>query len=212
MREVERVCILGSGEDACELACSSALAGYAVRLFHPAPDAVQGAHARIRALVGEEGRPGDPRERESALGPRERQRALDAILGTSDLDEALTHADLVIDLLSGARDLSSPATPGALARLGLTCLASAVLAVAPDWSPVTPFPCPGRLVDLRILPPPAGEAPRWAGARLELSARADTSSRALALLSSFVRRIGGARGAAGDVAGGGVNEARGDLA
>ena len=79
-----RVAVLGSGEQACEIARSRAHVGHDVRLWDPEDEALAGAVARIRAWA-------------DTLPWEERQRTLDGILATTDLEEALSGAAVVID-------------------------------------------------------------------------------------------------------------------
>jgi 3-hydroxyacyl-CoA dehydrogenase len=84
------VAILGAGPEACEAACLRAHAGHLVRLYAPHADALAEAAARIRGVL----------ERlltDGALTAAERQRTLDGIVGTVDLDEALAGAAVVLD-------------------------------------------------------------------------------------------------------------------
>jgi glycerol-3-phosphate dehydrogenase len=77
------VAVLGSGREACELARSRALVGHLVRVYAAIEDA-SAAHARIHDAV-------------ALLSGEERQRLLDSIVVTSDLEEALEGAAVVID-------------------------------------------------------------------------------------------------------------------
>jgi 3-hydroxyacyl-CoA dehydrogenase len=172
--EVEQLAIAGTGEDACALARLAALAGCTVRLCDPDPAALEGAQERIRAAV-------EAGLLAGLLGPADKQRALDGILATCDLDEAVTHADLVVE----ADASSAHARRALVLRLGQACRASAVLATsggAPeelvDW-----LPQPGRLVGLRL--PPGREV-----GPVEVVASVETSAHALGIACRFVRRLG----------------------
>jgi 3-hydroxybutyryl-CoA dehydrogenase len=167
VREVEQIAVIGAGEEACAIARAAALAGCTVRL-HADPAALDAALARIRGAV-------DDGLRAGLLGAADHQRALDGILATSDLDEAVTHADLIVD--------AEPATTGArralLMSLGERCRASALVATAGapdeliDW-----IPNPGRLMGLRVAPD-----------RLDIAAGVETSPRALAAAERLARRL-----------------------
>jgi len=171
--DVEVIAVVGSGEDACHLARAAALAGCTVRLHDPDVDSLRRAQDLIRGAIASafaEGR----------LTATDRQRVLDGILPTPDLDEALTHADLVVELSAQAPERRR----SLLLRLGQSCRASAVLATSSDaidelmdW-----VPQPGRLVGLLL---PAGE-----GAALSILAGVETSAYALDLMQRFARRLG----------------------
>jgi len=171
--DVEVIAVVGSGEDACHLARAAALAGCTVRLHDPDVDSLRRAQDLIRGAIASafaEGR----------LTATDRQRVLDGILPTPDLDEALTHADLVVELSAQAPERRR----SLLSRLGQSCRASAVLATSSDaidelmdW-----VPQPGRLVGLLL---PAGE-----GAALSILAGVETSAYALDLMQRFARRLG----------------------
>jgi len=171
--DVEVIAVVGSGEDACHLARAAALAGCTVRLHDPDVDSLRKAQDLIRGAIASafaEGR----------LTAADRQRVLDGILPTPDLDEALTHADLVVEL--------SAQTPerrrSLLLRLGQSCRASAVLTTSSgaidelmDW-----VPQPGRLVGLGLS---AGEE-----GPLSILAGVETSTHALDVMQRFARRLG----------------------
>ena len=87
---VDVVAVLGAGEEGCLLALQAALAGCAVRLYDPDPAILLRAQERIRASIEQGVAAG-------RLRPEDKQRALDGILATADLEEAVTHGDLVIE-------------------------------------------------------------------------------------------------------------------
>jgi 3-hydroxyacyl-CoA dehydrogenase len=171
--EVEVIAVVGSGEDACHLARAAARAGCAVRLHDPDVDNLRRAQELIRETIA-------AALADGRLAAEDRQRVLDGIVPTPDLDEAVTHADLVVELSAAAPDhLRS-----LLLRLGQSCRASAVLATTSgavdqllDW-----VPQPGRLLGLRL---PASE-----GAPLSLFAGVETSAHALALVQHLAARLG----------------------
>jgi 3-hydroxyacyl-CoA dehydrogenase len=171
--EVEVIAIVGVGEDACHLACAAARAGCAVRLHDPDMHGLRRAQGLIREVIAS----AFASER---IGADDRQRALDGILPTTDIHEALTHADLVVELTAQPPERRR----SILLKLGLSCRASAVLATSEgaiddlmDW-----VPQPGRLVGLRL---PDGE-----GAPLSIFAGVETSAHALDLVQRFARRLG----------------------
>ncbi len=149
VQHVEVVAVLGAGEEGCLLAQRAALAGCAVRLYDPDPAALRRAQERIRAAI-EQGLAA------GRLRPEDKQRALDGILVTIDLEEAVTHGDLVIE--TGER--SGPERRALFLRLGESCRASALVGTCRgspdelmDW-----LPQPGRLFRLRMAAPPSVES------------------------------------------------------
>lgn len=171
MADVALVAVLGTGEAACALARAAALAGCAVRLHAPDAGALEAAQARIRDAV-------EAARRAGALGPEDVQRTLDGILATDDLDEAVTHADLVVE--AGASTVQ--ARRAAFMALGQACRASAIVAAtegAPD-DLVDWVPQPGRLVALRV-------AAR--GGRFEVEACVESSPHVLEAARRFAARL-----------------------
>ncbi len=173
VRDVQLIAITGAGEEGCRLARVAALAGCAVRLHEPHPAALERAQEVIRAAI-------DGGLRAGRLGPADRQRALDGILVTTDLEEAVTHADLVVE----ATDATPEQRRALFMRLGDACRASALVAtVAGDPDDLIDYlPQPGRLIGLRL---PEGEAPR-----LEVVAGIETSPHALGGARRLARRLG----------------------
>ena len=165
-----RIAVVGAGPEACRLARLAALSGLTVRLHHPDPGALAQAQERIRADV-------EAQLAAGAIGPADRQRALDGILATGDLDEAVTHADLVAEVDAPDEE----ARRAALYRVGQACRASAVVATGGspdalmDW-----LPQPGRLVGLRAGP-----------AGLAIVAGVETSPEAREAAARFARRLDG---------------------
>jgi 3-hydroxyacyl-CoA dehydrogenase len=84
------IAVLGSGPAACEIARQRAQAGHVVRLYAPHADALTDAAARIRDSVDALLAAGD-------VTAADRQRTLDGIVWTTDLEEALTGAGVVVD-------------------------------------------------------------------------------------------------------------------
>jgi glycerol-3-phosphate dehydrogenase len=78
------VAVLGAGPDACAEAVRHARAGDLVRLWAPDAETLAAAVERIRAAVAGSDR-------------AERQRVLDGILATTDLDEATDGAATILD-------------------------------------------------------------------------------------------------------------------
>jgi 3-hydroxybutyryl-CoA dehydrogenase len=175
---VAQLAILGAGDDGCALAERAALAGFLVRLHDPDAGALSAAHDRIRASI-------DAGVAGGRLAASDRQRALDAILTTTDLAEALTHGDLVVE----AGDRPARARRDLFLQLGDLTRASALVATTrgdpdalADW-----LPNPGRLFALRVGPPP----------RVVIAPGRETSAEVLAAAGAFRDRLGAAPGGKG---------------
>ncbi len=141
MLEIETVAVVGAGDAAHALAIGAALAGCAVRLHEPFGPTPETASDAIRGRV----------ERACAAGtltPDDRQRILDGVLITADLEEAVTSADLVVAAGDGA-PLERAAE---LARVAELVRATAALAAArPVAETLAPaLPQPGRVVALAL--------------------------------------------------------------
>ena len=175
MDDPAQIAIVGAGEDGCRLARTASLAGVSVRVYHADPAALDAAQERVRVAV-------DAALREGRIGPADRQRALDGILFTLDLDEAVTHAALVID--SESQPLAE--RRHLFMRLGESCRASTVLAATAgspndliDW-----VPQPGRVIGLHV--PERGSARD----RARVVAGVETSLDAIQLGQRFAARLG----------------------
>ena len=174
MLAIETVAVLGSGEAAHACALLLALGGATVRFHVPAPpsldEAARALHEALEAAL-ERGQ----------LSRADRQRALDGILFTTDLEEAVTAADLVL-----AQE--SPPAHGcaALARLGPLVRATTPLA-APDVATAAAVaaavPQPGRA--LALLVDRAGGA-----TRLRAVAAPATAPHVLGAVAAFAARLG----------------------
>jgi hypothetical protein len=158
-----QLAIIGTDRAASRLAGLASLAGCTVRLHDGDPRALDGALQRLRDGV----------EADLALGlltAGDKQRILDGVLATTDLDEAVTHADLVAVLTPSA----TAAARATLLRVGEACRASVVVATPDppdalmDW-----LPNPGRLVQLD---------PH----RLGVAGGVETAERALALAKALL--------------------------
>ncbi len=171
MADVEVVAVVGADEDACAVARAAALAGLAVRLYHPDPTALDEALGRIRGAV-------EAGVAAGSLSRADRQRALDGVLATSDLDEALTQADAVLDV--AAAPLA--ARRALLSAVGEACRASTLVATvaAPDDFAAA-LANPGRLVGVTVSP------------TIGVHGSAATSASALARARSLAARLERAR-------------------
>jgi 3-hydroxyacyl-CoA dehydrogenase-like protein len=163
--EASQVAVWGASDAAWRLAALGALAGCSVRLYDADPAALDAALQRMRDAV----------EADLAAGrltAGDKQRTLDGVLATTDLDEAVTHADVVVVAAAEA-----PAQRAALLRLGDAVRASAVVATtAPADALVDWLPNPGRLVRLDL------------GA-LAVEGGRETSAGALEIARDLARRV-----------------------
>jgi 3-hydroxybutyryl-CoA dehydrogenase len=175
------VAVLGAGDEACGLAHVAALAGCAVRLCDPDHGSLTHAVGFIRAAVESDVASG-------RIAPDDRQRVLDHILVTSDLEEAVTHAELVI-LALGPADGHAPL----LARLAELCLASTVVALGTDnpGALTEGFPQPGRVLGLGVpLQAEAASSPSSDLAPVDIVPTPHTAPHAVERARHFARRLG----------------------
>ena len=175
MDDPSQIAVVGAGEDGCRIARTASLAGLSVRVVDADPAALDGAQERIRLAI-------DAALEAGRIGPTDRQRALDGILFTSDLHEAVTHAALVID--SESRPV--PGRRHLFMQLGEACRASTVLAATTgspndliDW-----VPQPGRVIGLAVPEPSASGEPA------RIVAGVETSLHAIQLAQVFATRLG----------------------
>lgn len=138
MLSIQTVAVLGSGRDAVRLALACSLAGLEVRVHGGTAEALDAAFHALRHDV-------DQSLAAGAIGREERQRILDGILFTLELDEALVGADLV-----HAAEVADPADARALLPgLAAACRATTLLATPLDPSAAAAgVPQPGRVVGL----------------------------------------------------------------
>lgn len=139
MLTIDTVAVLGATETGSACAILAALAGCAVRLHDPCPAALDRALEAVRERV-------ELAVASGAITRTERQRILDGVLFTRDLEEAATSADLLVDTAPAG---SSPraALLGELLR-ATTAVAAAGAAVAADLA--SGLPQAGRVLTLRL--------------------------------------------------------------
>jgi 3-hydroxyacyl-CoA dehydrogenase len=172
MLPIETVAVVGATETGSTCALLAALAGCAVRLFDPSEAALDHAFSRIRRRV-------ELALASGVITRSERQRTLDDLLFTPDLDEALTGADLTVD----AADASGPELH---ARLAAALRATTAVAAAGAASPAeiaAHLPQPGRVLALR-LHDVQGPVPR-----LDVVAAPGTSPHVLERAEAFAARV-----------------------
>lgn len=187
MFAIDTVAILGSTESGTTCAVLASLAGCVVRLHAEEEPALEPAFAAVRHRV-------ELGLAAGALTRGERQRILDGVLFTADLEEAITGADLVLDA-AGAPEAQGPR----LARLlRLTRASTPIACVCPGAVPdeaAAAAAQPGRLLAIRLLDV-QGPVPRLAAV-----ARPATAPHTLARAEAFVLRVNrAARTVAGPVA------------
>jgi 3-hydroxyacyl-CoA dehydrogenase len=149
MQTIDTVAVVGATGPGTACAVLAALAGCAVRMHDPAPGALDRAFAAIRERV-------ELAFAGGAITPGERQRILDGVLFTPDLDEAATAADLVVHAAAASEPLR--------ARLGELLRATTALAAADPADAALlarGLPQPGRVVAL-VLEDTQGPLPRLA--------------------------------------------------
>lgn len=170
MVSIETVAVLGASEAGTACAVLAALAGCTVRL-HDADAASLGAATeavRRRVELG---------VAQGAFTATERQRILDGVLFTSDLDEALTGADLAVDTAAG---------PLPARRLAEALRATTAVAVAGATSAgelAAELPQPGRVLSLRLAGS-GGPVPR-----VEIDPGPGTSRHVLERARAFAARL-----------------------
>lgn len=171
METVDTVVVLGSGELGAAWALLCALGRCAVRMYDPSHEALERAATAVREHV-------DAATGAGALTRGERQRVLDGVLFTTDLDEAAVGADLAV--------LTAPVDQGVGRTLGGLLRASALVA-APDGPLAAAaaglLPHPGRVVSLRLLRTPGPLR------RAEAAPGPSSTAHALARAARLVERV-----------------------
>jgi 3-hydroxyacyl-CoA dehydrogenase len=172
MLAIETVAVLGNGEAAHACAILASLSGCTVRFHHPRLEALDQAFEAIRFRV-------DLAIERGLLTRSDRQRILDGILFSPDLAEAVTGADLVLELEDEPATASSE-----LARLSELVRATAALA-APSVEAALALhavvPQPGRVLAL--------QADRQSGyTRLLVLATPQTARHTLEAVEAFAAR------------------------
>jgi 3-hydroxyacyl-CoA dehydrogenase len=168
---IETVAVLGASEGGTACAVLAALAGCAVRLHDPDGPALAEASEAVRRRV-------DLACSQGTITPSERQRILDGVLFTLDLEEALTGADLAVDAGSGV--------PPPTARLAEVLRATATVAAAGATPPselAAALPQPGRVLAIRLTAL-GGPVPR-----VEVVAARATSAHVLERARAFATRV-----------------------
>lgn len=139
MLPIDTVAVMGATEAGTACAVLASLAGCVVRVFDASDAALDRAftlvHRRVEIACAA-----------GAITRTERQRILDGVLFTPDLDEALTGADLAVDAGHDCPD-------DVAARLAEALRATAAIAAAGGTGPgdlASRVPQPGRVIGLRL--------------------------------------------------------------
>jgi 3-hydroxybutyryl-CoA dehydrogenase len=173
---IETVAVVGATAAGTTCAVLASLAGCAVRVFDPSDAALEHAFEAVRRRV-------EIACASGVITRTERQRILDGLLFTPDLDEALTGADLAVDAASPARDVAG--------HLAAGLRATAAIAAAGDTPAdalASRVPQPGRVLALRLadaqgpvprldVVPAPGTSPHVLERALAFAARVNRASR-----------------------------------
>lgn len=173
--QIETVAVVGASESGTACAVLAALAGCAVRVFDASDAALDRAFESVRRRV----------ELAFAAGTitrTERQRILDGVLFTPDLDEALTGADLAVDATVAPVEHLHAHLAGALRATA--AIAAARRAAAEEIA--SALPQPGRVLALELTDA-HGPVPR-----LDVFPAAGTSAHVLERARAFAARVNGA--------------------
>jgi 3-hydroxybutyryl-CoA dehydrogenase len=172
---IETVAVVGASEAGTTCAVLAALAGCAVRVFDASDATLERAFEAVRLRV-------ELAFSAGLITRTERQRTLDGVLFTPDLEEALTGADLAVASAGGCTAELQAGMAGALR-------ATAVVAAAGGCPPeelAAHLPQPGRVLSLALADVQAPVP------RLELRPAPGTTAHALARAAAFARRVNAA--------------------
>ncbi|HZZ84786.1 MAG TPA: 3-hydroxyacyl-CoA dehydrogenase family protein [Anaeromyxobacteraceae bacterium] len=177
MFELEHIAVIGAGTMGHGIAQVASLAGFSVRLCDERQEALDGAIARIR----------DDVERAIEKGratTQDRQRTLDGILVTTDLEEAVTSADLVIEAVPEDLALKREL----LERVAHLCRASTLVASNTSSIAISELcrglPQPGRFLGLHFFNPVRTME------LVEIVRAPDTAAHAVETARAFAARLG----------------------
>jgi 3-hydroxybutyryl-CoA dehydrogenase len=169
---IETVAVVGATAEGTTCAVLASLAGCAVRLFDGSDAALERAFEAVRRRV-------EIAFASGIITRTERQRILDGLLFTPDLDEALTGADLAVDAAASAGD-------EVVAQLAAALRATAAIAAAgetPAAALASRVPQPGRVLALRLADA-QGPVPR-----LDVLPAPGTSPHVLERARAFAARV-----------------------
>jgi 3-hydroxybutyryl-CoA dehydrogenase len=172
MLPIDTVAVMGATEAGTACAVLASLAGCVVRVFDASDAALDRAFVAVHRRVEIACAAG-------AITRSERQRILDGVLFTPDLDEALTGADLAVDAAHACPD-------DVASRLGEALRATAAVATAGGTGAAdlaSRLPQPGRVLALRLADS-HGPVPR-----LDVVAAPTTSPHVLERARAFAARV-----------------------
>ncbi len=172
MLPIETVAVVGATAEGITCAVLASLAGCAVRVFDPSDPALERAFEAVR-------RRAEIAFASGIITRTERQRVLDGLLFTPDLDEALTGADLAVDAAASTGD-------EVVAQLAAALRATAAIAAAgetPASALAARVPQPGRVLALRLADA-QGPVPR-----LDVVPAPGTSAHVLERARAFAARV-----------------------
>jgi 3-hydroxybutyryl-CoA dehydrogenase len=135
---IETVAVVGATAEGTACAVLASLAGCVVRVFDGSDAALERAFETVRRRV-------EIAYASGAITRTERQRVLDGLLFTPDLEEALTGADLAVDAAAGGDEI--------VAHLAAALRATAAIAAAgktPAAALASRLPQPGRVLGLSL--------------------------------------------------------------
>ena len=172
---LETVAVIGAGDLGNGLARLAALGGLYVRLYDRSPDALRRAveHIRHGVRVAIE---------KGLLSLAERQSILDGVLATTDLHEAVTGADLVVDAAPDLLRLKSQLFDEIARSCGAASLATT--SALPLAEVARAAPRPSTVVGLR-LSDPLGDS-----RKIEIVSLPITELDAMERVRLFARRMG----------------------
>ena len=172
MLPIETVAVVGATAEGTTCAVLASLAGCVVRVFDASDAALERAFEAVRRQV-------EVAFASGVITRTERQRILDGLLFTPDLEEALTGADLAVNAAPGAVE-------EVVAHLAAALRATAAIAAAGDTPAAALASCvpqPGRVLALRLADA-QGPVPR-----LDVLPAPGTSAHVMERARAFAARV-----------------------
>lgn len=176
--QIETVAVVGATAEGTTCAVLASLAGCAVRVYDASDPALERAFETVRRRV-------EIAYASGVITRSERQRILDGLLFTPDLDEALTGADLAVDA-GGAADGGGAGSDEVALHLAVGLRATAAIAAAgatPAADLAARVPQPGRVLALKLADA-QGPVPR-----LDVLPAPGTSPHVLERARAFAARV-----------------------
>jgi 3-hydroxybutyryl-CoA dehydrogenase len=173
---IETVAVVGATAEGTTCAVLASLAGCAVRVFDGSDAALERAFESVHRQV-------ELAYASGVITRTERQRVLDGLLFTPDLDEALTGADLAVDAAAGTGDEVAAHLAEHLGGALRATAAIAAAGVTPPAALAARVPQPGRVLALRLADA-QGPVPR-----LDVLAAPGTSAHVMERARAFAARV-----------------------